>query len=593
MNDNPPMGPPRHILDRVERVYAYHQASKLAFAEGAAPTWPAPPNDIDKPLFADRGKIPLPTILLDAPLGALAALESSLEALPDSFVAPPQTLKTLASWLYMADGMLGDRRQLDGRHEVRTLVSEGDRFPFEIYVAAFSIDELEPGLYHYDPRDFVLRRLRDGPDTLAQIKRGRPDLEFIKRAPAALLISTTYRRLARGLHGRGYRAGLLDAGRLAQNLVVAACGIGIQTIVRLRMTDSTMRELIGVEPRADMSQQESVQSMVVWADRSQREAIWMHVPKAPHKEEAASFPSADRAEVAPQINVGGAAVASLELTDLSLPSMRKETLAPIPRTAGLIHNAGLDEVLAIQQCCVATGVGVREIRAPLTEMTPMPAGYPTMELGQLSRNGHGAPLGNILLRPQPATGIMQRHSIGRDMLRTLSRMAFRGGSYFPLFPSGVHSALIRPFWVLHHVSGMDDGLWFYQATDDSWCLLRSGDMRFELQYLTMYHPCFSEAAAVCVMVAAVQTLMLQGGPDTYRLAHLEAGTAENRLGLAARGLELASSSTLLFYDEDVRKFLGLSHTTWEPLVMTAIGVPPAGLDKSAVTPVLAEGDWRG
>jgi SagB-type dehydrogenase family enzyme len=179
------------------------------------------------------------------------------------------------------------------------------------------------------------------------------------------------------------------------------------------------------------------------------------------------------------------------------------------------------------------------------------------------------------------------------MLRTLSRMAFRGGSYFPLFPTGVHSALIRPFWVLHHVSGMDDGLWFYQATEDSWCLLRSGDMHFELQYLTMDHPCFSEAAAVCVMVAAVQTLMLQGGPDTYRLAHLEAGTAENRLSLAARGLGLANYSTLLFYDEDLRKFLGLTHTAWEPLVVTAIGVPPTGPVQAATTNVLADGDWRG
>ena len=38
------------------------------------------------------------------------------------------------------------------------------------------------------------KRWEEGVDTLAQIKRGRPDLEFIKRAPAALLVSTTFCR---------------------------------------------------------------------------------------------------------------------------------------------------------------------------------------------------------------------------------------------------------------------------------------------------------------------------------------------------------------------------------------------------------------
>jgi nitroreductase len=109
----------------------------------------------------------------------------------------------------------------------------------------------------------------------------------------------------------------------------------------------------------------------------------------------------------------------------------------------------------------------------------------------------------------------------------------------------------------------------------------------------MDHPCFNEAAAVCIMVSPIQTLMVQGGPDTYRLAHLEAGTAESRLALSARALGLSTYSTMLFYDDDTRKYLGLSHTAWEPIFVTALGVPPPNPGNMPPPARLDEGDWRG
>ena len=73
------------------------------------------------------------------------------------------------------------------------------------------------------------------------------------------------------------------------------------------------------------------------------------------------------------------------------------------------------------------------------------------------------------------------------------------------------------------------------------------------------------------MVANMYTLMTQAGPDTYRLAHLEAGAVAQRLALAARGFGFASCATATFYDDELRKFVGLELTGWEPLLIVAVG----------------------
>lgn len=550
---------PRHIHDRVERIYAYHGASKLRFGAAKLQHSPKPPVG---PLFPEAAKIPLPTTLLDEPLGTLAVLESATEALPDSFMAPPQDLKTLASWLYMADGILSGAKDA----EYRTWESQDGIYPTEIYVASIALLDLEPGLYHYDPRAFCLRKLREGPETLSQLKRGRPDLEFLKRAPGTLLVSSSF---AKTNCARGYRSALVDCGQLVQNLVTVASGLGIQTVTRLRMTESTMRELIGVGASDDFSQEESVQAMVVWADRTQREAIESHVAApALRQAERAATVAVERQPV--KINAGAVAVASLEFADLALPPISRSSLSPIHRNIRPIPCQSAEAIRKVQHDCVAPGVALREIRPPLTEMTPLADDIPCAHLGPMRQHKEGQPLRNLLLNYKPVQ-TFAADAIPRDTLRWISHFAFSCGTFFPLFPQGLHTALARPFWIVHNVAGTEPGIWYHRSDVDQWCMLRHGELRFETQFLVGEDPAFGEAAAVCLIVANIPSLLLQGSPDTYRLAHLEAGTAARRLALAAGGYELSAKSSSLFYDDEIRQLLGLQESGWEPLGATAIG----------------------
>src|SRR3954469_24587587 len=161
--------------------------------------------------------------------------------------------------------------------------------------------------------------------------------------------------------------------------------------------------------------------------------------------------------------------------------------------------------------------------------------------------------------------------ITRQQFLTINRVAFRGGSFFPMFPDGPHVACIRPFWIVQEVTGLERGIWNYNPVADTWSALSKGRFRRDAKYISGDKPVFENAAAVVVLTANLHQLMTQGGPDAYRLANLEAGVCGQRLYLAATSLGLGTASSQDFYDDDCRNFFGLGKTGWEPLNLVAIG----------------------
>jgi SagB-type dehydrogenase family enzyme len=546
------MKAPRDIHERVERVREYHESTKLpeTLPPGTATTHGPAPAVFR--LFEGYPKTPLPTNLLGVAVPATALLLEGLDAVPASQVQPPQNLRTLATWLYLAAGSV---RQITKRPPrwLRAYPSERLTFPCEIYVAAFAIDGLEPGFYHFSVGEFALRKLRDGYEALAQIKRGRPDLEFLKTTPGLLLVSTIFCRSSWAFGKRGYRHALLEAGHVAQNISTVGTGLGIQTLVRLTVNAQTMRELIGVAADADFAEAEAVHAMVVWADPTPN-------PLAPPP--GFTLPP-----------VG------------AMPTLNRPPLAP--------SVVGYGSILAVHEDCVAPGVAVREIRPPLTELSPLAEVFDFRELPEPDAPERGIALDKLLLAPQMPREFTHA-SISRDRLWYLARVGFRWGSPFPLFPDGPYSALIRPLWIITNVIGVDNGVWYYHPAKNAWVMLRTGTLRYDAQRLSMSNPLFGNASAVCFMAANLYRLLTEGGPDLYRLAHLEAGMAAQRIGLCAAAMGLATSQSGAFPDEAARQFFQMEKTGWEILYTLAIGsIPTApGLPPRAESQDQT-GLWRG
>src|SRR5688500_2829038 len=262
---------PRNIVERIQRISDYHRSTKYTYE--SVRSGPFSLDYANKPspyrTFDACEKVALSTRLLDVGVDTLAVMEQGLDALPDSQLRPPQDLKTLSTWLYLADGRTHRIETERGHVWRRSCASNGDSFPYEIYVLALSVSGLEPGFYHYGAKEFGLRKLRGAHESLAQLKRGRPDLQFLGTVPLLMLVSTIYCRASWRFKRRGYRTAVVDAGHLFANLTASATALGMTTITRLRVNDTAARELIGLPPEPDYGQDEAVHGMVVWADRAE------------------------------------------------------------------------------------------------------------------------------------------------------------------------------------------------------------------------------------------------------------------------------------------------------------------------------------
>jgi SagB-type dehydrogenase family enzyme len=549
------MSLPQEILDRCRRVYDYHHSTKHTYESVRAHPIrldPATQPSVYR-VFEQCPKTPLPTSLLDVSVPTIALLDAGFDAIPESQLNPPQNLKTLATWLHLSYGQTIKHQVGQGSRAtttwIRSCPSQGQLYPVELYVAAFAIDGLEPGFYHYSVREFALRKLRTGHEALAALTRGRPDLNFLKTVPLTILVSTIFWRSAWRYERRGYRQALLDAGHVVGNLTTVALGLGITTIARLRTSNATSRELIGLPPDAPFGEEEAVHAMVTWADRAANPMPAGNGPPQP--------------------------------------------MAPIARAPLSKEFKTYGSIVATHFDCVAPGVAVKEVRPPHTELTPLPPTYPTVEFPPISEFPGGGNLRKVLLTRYPMTNY-DRRSIPRDDFRLLNHLAFRGGSVFPMFPDGPHVGLVRPLWVTHDVTGMDDGVWYYNPVTDAWSLLHEGDMRKQAAFLSLEQEWTADGFATCFIVANVNHLMTHAGPDTYRLAHLEAGIVAQRLYLAANALGHGCGFSGLFYDDEVRNFFGLAQSGWEVMYEVALGVPLQPGQRRVVEEASAddEGIWR-
>jgi SagB-type dehydrogenase family enzyme len=547
---SPPPQWPQEIRDRIHRVFDYHVSSKLAprSIKSLDQLDPGQPPPMYR-TFHGAEKVALPTNLMNADAPTLSLLVDTLHSVPESQLNPPHDLLTLATWLYFADGVLSKKDPSGKPIRRRALPSNGEAYPCEIWVAAFGVEGLPPGLYYYSPREFVLRQLRDGLGVLAHLKRGRPDLEFLRNVPATLLISTIFARSTWRFQKRGYRAALLDTGHLIENLVQVGTALGMQTSARLRINDAATRELIGVPKNVPFEHAEAVQGIVSWTNELPQPLVVPAAAQTP-------MPAIDR------------------------PS----------------HSSILayDTIVAAHEDCVAPGVAIREVRPPFTQLTPLDGNIPVMQRVPIELPSGGRDLAAIILNREPVHALA-RKSLARDPFLAINKLALQKVTYYPMVPEAPHVALVRPLWFIQDVSGFESGIWYYHPQIDRWSILARGSYRAEAAFLSGENKMAGDASAVCVLIANLHLLLQHVGPDSYRLAHLEAGAVAHRMQLVAEAQHLAAVPNGSFYDDDIRKFFGLEQSGWEAIYQVFVG---EAFDEKQegiriIDPEVDAVDWRG
>jgi SagB-type dehydrogenase family enzyme len=134
----------------------------------------------------------------------------------------------------------------EGLLPLTTAPSGGARHPFEAYVVARAVEGLAPGVYHHAAVDGTLGRLGAGaPPPLPALLGGQA--WFADAAAVVLLVAFFRRSMWKYAHPTGFRVVLLEAGHIAQNLLLAATAHGLAATPTCAISDRAVEELLQLD----------------------------------------------------------------------------------------------------------------------------------------------------------------------------------------------------------------------------------------------------------------------------------------------------------------------------------------------------------
>lgn len=195
-------------------------------------------------------KIPLPTDYPDAKTGFDEAVLSRRSL--RNFQGTPIQLREAAKLLHFAYGVTGSAMAMDGKTQFfRAAPSGGALYPLEIYLWANHIEGLPQGIYKYDPIDNVL----------AELSVGNQEKEFkaltytdeIKNAAAVFALTGISLKTRLKYGERGYRFMLLEAGHIAQNILLTANALKLIALPIGGFVDDELDDLLGIDGLDEVS----------------------------------------------------------------------------------------------------------------------------------------------------------------------------------------------------------------------------------------------------------------------------------------------------------------------------------------------------
>ena len=135
----------------------------------------------------------------------------------------------------------------DDPQPLRTVPSGGALYPLEMYAVLARVEGAESGLYHLDPLRPALEVMSLGASPQAILQEASIYPEIVEGCAATLLITGMFWR-SRFKYGlRGYRFTLLEAGHLAQNVLLMCAALGLAAVPVGGFYDRPVDELLGVD----------------------------------------------------------------------------------------------------------------------------------------------------------------------------------------------------------------------------------------------------------------------------------------------------------------------------------------------------------
>jgi len=186
----------------------------------------SPPNEISLPAPSLKGSLSLEEAL---------AHRRSVREYKKHFLS----LIEVSQMLWAAQGITG------AREGFRTAPSAGATYPLEIYLVAGNVKGLSPGVYRYIPRTHALVQTLAG-DARARLCDAALGQQWVKDAPATVLIAAVYARTAARYGPRARRYIDIEVGHSGQNVYLQAEALGLGTVAVGAFDDGAVKRVLGL-----------------------------------------------------------------------------------------------------------------------------------------------------------------------------------------------------------------------------------------------------------------------------------------------------------------------------------------------------------
>jgi SagB-type dehydrogenase family enzyme len=159
--------------------------------------------------------------------------------------AHPLSAEQLSKCLFAGLGITGEVETPSGWLPLGVTPSGGARNPFEGYVIVRRSNEIEPGIYHYSPIDQSLELVRrEVPETISQFFAYQ---SWVEEMSAVVVLTAVFERtMWKYEDPNAYRVVLIEAGHIAQNIMLAATDLGLSACPTAALAHSSLREMCGL-----------------------------------------------------------------------------------------------------------------------------------------------------------------------------------------------------------------------------------------------------------------------------------------------------------------------------------------------------------
>ncbi len=425
--------------------------------------------------------------------------------------AAPLDLELLGTILFLTGGVTRPRA---GGGDIRATAAAGALYPNELYVVTGDLPTLAAGVYHYEPHDQRLSRLRDG-DWRGVLAEAADDPE-VRRAPATIILTGILWRSAWKYRERAYRHLHWDGGMMLAHVLAAAQAADLPAVVLGAFIDEPVDRIVGIDG----------------VHEAALALVRLGAPGA--------------------LAVGnGAEIGSLPFAPTPL------SRAPIDYPEALRYQAAskLETAKAVER--------IREARLEEGLVTPAsePVSLPAPARSEASLD--------VVVRRRSSTRHFVERPITAAELAAVLTLPSRGARAD--FLRG-QPTLLETYVIVNAVEGVSSGAYHYRRDAQQLEPLRAGDFRDTAGFLCLEQTLARDASAVVFYLADLQRVGAAFGERGDRLAELEAGLLAGRAYVAAYAIGRGATG-LTFYDDEVVRLFSPHADRRAPLLVVAVGVP--------------------